>query len=44
MFPSRRAEGRIFEVQFEYSTDTNASAVQWIEARGTKGGVRVRAY
>ncbi len=35
-----RVEGRVFQVSFVYTTDAQATAIQWIEASGTKGGVR----
>lgn len=35
-----RVEGRIFDITFRYATDATASAVQWLDANGTKGGLR----
>ena len=33
-----RVDGRIFEVTIRYSTDPSATAIQWLDAKGTKGG------
>ena len=33
-----RVEGRIFDVTFRYATDPSASAIQWLDAKGTTGG------
>lgn len=30
-------EGSIFSIQFQYSTDPGASAVQWLQPANTKG-------
>lgn len=38
--PALRAEGRIFEITIRYATDPSASAIQWLDPSGTKGGQR----
>jgi leukotriene-A4 hydrolase len=33
-----QVEGRIFDITFRYATDPAASAIQWLDAKGTTGG------